>query len=216
MEDYRHRLVVIVAGYPRPMARFLDSNPGLRSRFSREIVFPDYTTAELLSITSRFAAENDIVLDRRRGGGAAAHLRLGAARRGVRERALRADDLRAGAERAGAPARRRRGAPLAELDRGELMRSVRGLPRRGTRARRGAVRSRPAVALAAPRRLSVELSQARLRLRQPPAVRRPPPRGPPRRPTRPRPPLLGLGRPTLEILGALLQPPALRSRSAFC
>jgi stage V sporulation protein K len=62
MEDYRHRLVVIVAGYPGPMHRFLDSNPGLRSRFSREITFPDYTTVELLSITQEFATRNDYTL----------------------------------------------------------------------------------------------------------------------------------------------------------
>src|SRR6059058_6185373 len=62
MEDYRHRLVVIVAGYPRLMHRFLDSNPGLRSRFAREIAFPDYTTAELLGISAEFAARNEYAL----------------------------------------------------------------------------------------------------------------------------------------------------------
>jgi stage V sporulation protein K len=62
MEDNRHRLVVIVAGYPRLMYRFLESNPGLRSRFSREITFPDYSTDELVEIFGRFAAEADYTL----------------------------------------------------------------------------------------------------------------------------------------------------------
>src|SRR5215217_654327 len=62
MEDNRHRLVVIVAGYPRLMRRFLESNPGLRSRFSREIEFPDYSEDELVAIFRRFAAEAEYTI----------------------------------------------------------------------------------------------------------------------------------------------------------
>src|ERR671933_2000845 len=62
MEDNRHRLVVIVAGYPRLMRRFLESNPGLRSRFSREIEFPDYSEDELVAIFRRFASEAEYTL----------------------------------------------------------------------------------------------------------------------------------------------------------
>jgi stage V sporulation protein K len=62
MEDLRERLIVIVAGYPRLMQRFLDSNPGLRSRFSREIVFPDYSTDELVAISRGFIAEHEYEL----------------------------------------------------------------------------------------------------------------------------------------------------------
>jgi len=50
MEDERHRLAVIVAGYPDKMADFINSNPGLLRRFGTEIVFEDYTPAELVEI----------------------------------------------------------------------------------------------------------------------------------------------------------------------
>ncbi|MGP0221410.1 AAA family ATPase [Paenarthrobacter sp. NCHU4564] len=63
MEDHRHRLVVIVAGYPRLMEAFLLSNPGLRSRFSREITFPDYSVDELQTIFHRMLAQHEYTLD---------------------------------------------------------------------------------------------------------------------------------------------------------
>jgi len=55
MEDHRHELALIVAGYADEMAAFVDSNPGLRSRLETFIHFPDYTPAELLRIFRGFA-----------------------------------------------------------------------------------------------------------------------------------------------------------------
>jgi len=57
MEDHRHELAVIVAGYADEMAAFVDSNPGLRSRLETFIHFPDYTPAELLRIFRGFAKQ---------------------------------------------------------------------------------------------------------------------------------------------------------------
>jgi hypothetical protein len=55
MEDDRDRLVVILAGYPRPMEELLQTNPGLSSRFSRTFRFPDYTVIELGRVFATFA-----------------------------------------------------------------------------------------------------------------------------------------------------------------
>ncbi|MFZ3468008.1 right-handed parallel beta-helix repeat-containing protein [Streptomyces sp. 4.24] len=57
MEDHRDEVVVIAAGYTEEMGRFLDSNPGLASRFSRHITFEDYTTDELVTIADRHTLE---------------------------------------------------------------------------------------------------------------------------------------------------------------
>jgi len=62
MEDYRDRLMVIVAGYIEPMSKFIDSNPGLRSRFNKYIDFPDYTKEELMMIFDGILKKNNYVL----------------------------------------------------------------------------------------------------------------------------------------------------------
>jgi replication-associated recombination protein RarA len=56
MEDYKGRLLVVAAGYPGPMAHFLQANPGLPSRFPLRLEFPDFSAAELSLILQRVAA----------------------------------------------------------------------------------------------------------------------------------------------------------------
>ena len=58
MEDHRDELVVIVAGYTELMHKFIESNPGFRSRFSKFFEFPDYTGEELLEIFRKFCSKN--------------------------------------------------------------------------------------------------------------------------------------------------------------
>ena len=62
MEDYRDRLVVIVAGYKNEMKRFIDSNPGLQSRFNRYIDFPDYSPKELTDIFKMYMKKNQYTI----------------------------------------------------------------------------------------------------------------------------------------------------------
>ena len=63
MEDHRDELVVIVAGYTELMHKFIESNPGLSSRFSKYFEFPDYCGEELLSIFTRFCEKNGYRLE---------------------------------------------------------------------------------------------------------------------------------------------------------
>lgn len=62
MEDDRERLVVILAGYPKPIDRLLKSNPGLQSRFNRFFNFPDYTCLELCQIMESISGKCQYVL----------------------------------------------------------------------------------------------------------------------------------------------------------
>ena len=62
MEDNRDRIVVIVAGYPNEMQRFISSNPGLSSRFTKMIEFPPYAANELAAILRVMAKRQNFVL----------------------------------------------------------------------------------------------------------------------------------------------------------
>jgi stage V sporulation protein K len=58
MEDNRERLIVIVAGYEKKMADFVNSNPGLKSRFNKYFYFPNYSGSELLEILAGIIQKN--------------------------------------------------------------------------------------------------------------------------------------------------------------
>lgn len=62
MEDHRDRLVVIVAGYPDEMRQFIDTNPGLKSRFTRYVEFEDYSAEELVEIFKHFCGKSQFRL----------------------------------------------------------------------------------------------------------------------------------------------------------
>ncbi|MEB3984394.1 type VII secretion AAA-ATPase EccA [Mycobacterium sp. 663a-19] len=63
MENDRDRLVVIIAGYRADLDKFLDTNEGLRSRFTRNIDFPSYTPHELVEIAHKMAEQRDSVFE---------------------------------------------------------------------------------------------------------------------------------------------------------
>ncbi len=62
MENHREEVVVIFAGYPEPMERFLNKNPGLRSRIAFHVPFDDYSTQELCEIARLMAEQKSLRL----------------------------------------------------------------------------------------------------------------------------------------------------------
>ncbi|MBN6205560.1 AAA family ATPase [Ralstonia pickettii] len=63
MEDLRDEVMVIIAGYTKEINDFLDSNPGLRSRFSNTIDFPDYSVPDMIQIAQKMLADQEYQAD---------------------------------------------------------------------------------------------------------------------------------------------------------
>lgn len=62
MEDDRDKFIVILAGYNNEMHKFIESNPGLKSRFTRTFKFEDYSADELFEIFKKMVSDNDYIL----------------------------------------------------------------------------------------------------------------------------------------------------------
>ena len=62
MEDHKDELILILAGYQKEMERFIQINPGIRSRFPIHIDFPDYSQTELLEIAEQMCARRQYQL----------------------------------------------------------------------------------------------------------------------------------------------------------
>jgi type VII secretion ATPase EccA len=129
-EDDRDRLVIVLAGYPGELDRFLHSNPGMSSRFSTRIAFPSYRPDDLVHISTWLADSSGDMFDASAAGallrifttaceaGRIDELGNGRYARSLYERACAARDLRLDREveekRRAAEQARRRGQPVAE------------------------------------------------------------------------------------------------------
>ena len=119
MEDHRDDLAIVAAGYTEEMADFIDANPGLKSRFTRTISFPDYTDDELVSIFLALGEKSQYALQRRRARACAPLRQRRAAHPRLRQRPLRAQPVRdcdcpSGAARRAAQRPERRAADHAD------------------------------------------------------------------------------------------------------
>jgi len=65
MEDNRGKIAVIVAGYTKPMKRFIESNPGLQSRFDQTMIFEDFSSEDLYKIALKMIDDNGLVAEQK-------------------------------------------------------------------------------------------------------------------------------------------------------